>query len=338
MSIVRVTGAWTQLLVEWLNREALAAPELRSLLAHWATQEVVNFDAWSQALERAVALRPEQVGHGIAIGALVEPRHVGVLGYLALATNNLGEAMAIYQRYERLFYGVDLVELAVEADAMEIRWQLNSEKVSLLTDTVGIAALVAFIRRQLENPPGLSGVSFRQAAPERADEYDAFEAFFGCPVSFGSRYTSIRFPLSYLSIPNPRADLGLRELLDRQASALLEAMPGAEALDKALQQVLLRLLPDGAVSLDRAARALHLSARTLQRRLEEKGTSWQTVLDKTREALARQYLGDRSLSLGDIALLLGYSEQSAFNHAVRRWTGTTPRQIRKGSALAKVPV
>jgi AraC-like DNA-binding protein len=68
--------------------------------------------------------------------------------------------------------------------------------------------------------------------------------------------------------------------------------------------------------------------RTLQRRLDARGLTWQQLLDQTRAGLAREYLRDRSLSLGDIALLLGFSEQSAFNRAYRRWTGTTPRRAR----------
>ena len=74
---------------------------------------------------------------------------------------------------------------------------------------------------------------------------------------------------------------------------------------------------------------MHVSVRTLQRRLDARELTWQQLLDRTREQLAHQYLADRSLTLGDIALLLGFSEQSAFNRAFRRWTGQTPARIRR---------
>lgn len=73
---------------------------------------------------------------------------------------------------------------------------------------------------------------------------------------------------------------------------------------------------------------MNISARTLQRRLDASGKTWQTVLNRTREQLAQQYLADRSLSLSDIALLLGFAEQSNFCRALRQWTGLTPKQIR----------
>jgi AraC-like DNA-binding protein len=92
---------------------------------------------------------------------------------------------------------------------------------------------------------------------------------------------------------------------------------------------LLRLLADGEATLGRAASVLHLAPRTLQRRLAKHGLSWQQWLDRNREQLARQYLQDPGLGLSDIALLLGFSEQSAFNRAFRRWVGVSPGRYRR---------
>ena len=77
-----------------------------------------------------------------------------------------------------------------------------------------------------------------------------------------------------------------------------------------------------------------MSVRTLQRRLAERQLTWRELLDRTREQLARHYLADLSLTLGDIALLLGFSEHSAFSRAYRRWTGNTPARARKQTAMA----
>ena len=77
--------------------------------------------------------------------------------------------------------------------------------------------------------------------------------------------------------------------------------------------------------------------RTLQRRLTQRQLTWRELLDRTREQLARHYLADRSLTLGDIALLLGFSEHSAFSRAYRRWTGTTPARTRKQMGEAYKP-
>lgn len=329
-SVIRVTGAWTGLLTDWLDSENLPAPALRAALSRWAPDDIVPIPAWRELLAQAVALRPSRRAVGLAIGALVQPRHVGVLGYLVLASNTLGEAMLAYQRYERLFYGADLAEVHAEGDQVELRWATAQVAFGHLHDSVAIAALITFLRRQVENAPPPTRVTFVNPSPD-AVEHAAYEEFFACPVSFGDTHTRVRFPLDYLGIAMPHSDPGLRALLDRQAQALLLALPNSDPFDRALQQVMLKLMPEGTASLPRVARALHVSTRTLQRRLDARDITWQQLLDRTREQLARQYLADRGLTLGDIAHLLGYSEQSAFNRAFRRWTGQTPARVRQSS-------
>ena len=120
-------------------------------------------------------------------------------------------------------------------------------------------------------------------------------------------------------------------LLDHQAQALLQALPNPQAYDEAVQRLLLRWLPEGDVSAERVAHAMNQSVRTLERRLAERELRWQTLLDRTREQLARQYLLDLNLSMSEIALLLGYSEQSNFTRAFKRWTGTTPLRFRQSA-------
>lgn len=322
---LRVTGAWTQLLTDWLDREGLPAPAIRARLAAYAPDDVVTLQAWRDLLDQATALRPDLLAPGLAIGSGVQPHHVGVLGYLVLASDNLGEAMHAYQRYERLFYGVDIAEVRFTGDDVEMRWEPTG--IGPVADETGIAALVTFLRRQLESPPPPSRVCFvHPATPEQAQ---AYEAFFGCPVHFECAHTSLRFPQSYLSIPMPHREPGLRVLLDRQARALLDALPDPRAFDKAVQHLLVRLLPEGEVNVDKVAAAMHQSTRTLQRRLAERGMTWQQMLDNTRMELARQYLQDRALTVAEIALLLGFSEQSAFTRAFKRWLGQTPLAFRQ---------
>lgn len=324
---IRVTGAWVQLLADWLDRENLPAPEIRAVLDSHAPSDTVPLPRWQRLLDEAVALRPGKVAPGLEIGALVQPRHVGVLGYLVLVCRNLGEALQVYQRYERLFYGRDMAEVAATDGDVEIRWP-GEQSLGALADTVSIAALITFLRRLLDDPPAPSLVAFPFPAPEASAE-PAFREFFGCPVRFGDSHNRVRFPAHYLSIPFPHNDPGLRVMLDRQADAMLRALPESDNLDRALQQVIARLLPEASATLPRAAAELHLSSRTLQRRLDARGITWQRLLDRSREQLVRHYLTDPSLALGDIALLLGFSEQSAFTRAYRRWTGTTPGKARR---------
>ena len=326
----RVTGAWTQLLLDWLDREQLAAPRIRARLARYASDAIVPHAEWRELLEQAQALRPHSTALGLEIGAGVTPRHVGVLGYLILASDTLEAALGSYLRYERIFYGVDLATVVREDDQMEIRWP--SSQLGRIADESGVAAFVVFLRRQIDQPPPPTWVTFIHQAS--AAEVAAYIRFFGCPVEFGSSHTRVRFPASCLLQSMPNRDPGLRALLEQQARALLAALPNPSAFDQAVQRLMVNMLPDGEVSLDKVAQALHQSSRSLQRRLAELDLTWQLLLDRTREQLARQYLRDRLLSLAEIALLLGYSEQSAFNRAFRRWTGLTPLAYQKQAVVS----
>ncbi len=325
--VLRVTGAWTGLLRDWLDQEGLDAWEIRTALARWAADDNVPVAVWRGLLERAVALVPERVAPELAIGACVTPAHVGVLGYLVLASDTLGEAMLAYQRYERLFYGINVAELTSVGDQVEIRWPQSTSDLGQLGDGVAIAALLTFLRRQMDQAPPLTEVGFHHSVDARA--LDAYRDFFGCPVCFNDPYVRVRFSTAHLNTPMPRRDPTLRRLLDSQAQALLRALPGSSEMERLLQQVLLRLLADGEPTLARAAQAMHMAPRTLQRRLAGHGLSWQQWLDRSREQLAAEYLADPGLTLSDIALLLGFSEQSAFTRAYRRWTGSSPGRQRR---------
>lgn len=329
--VIRVTGAWTGLLTDWLDREGLDAGPLRMVLARWASRDNVPVPAWRDMLARGLALVPDRVAPELGVGACVLPGHVGVLGYLVLASDTLGEAMLAYQRYETLFYGASLAEIEIVGDQAEMRWPSSDNELGQQADGVAIAALVTFMRRQIDQPPPPSAVSFLEKVD--AETARAYEAFFGCPVTWNDSHVRVRFPLHYLGLPMPRRDPTLRELLDRQARALLRALPESSGqssnTDRQLQQVLLKLLADGEPTLARAASAMHMSPRTLQRRLARHQLSWQQWLDRSREQLARQYLADPSLTLTDIALLLGFSEQSAFTRAYRRWSGNSPGRERR---------
>ena len=86
--LMRVTGAWTGLLTDWLDRESLAAPRLRAQLARFAPDDVVPLPVWREALSQAAALQPGVPALGLQIGAGVQPCHLGVLGYLVAASGS----------------------------------------------------------------------------------------------------------------------------------------------------------------------------------------------------------------------------------------------------------
>jgi AraC-like DNA-binding protein len=96
-----------------------------------------------------------------------------------------------------------------------------------------------------------------------------------------------------------------------------------------VRRAVMRLCRQGVPTLEQVAEQFHLTPRTMQRRLADHGTRFQPLVDEVRLQLADQYLQDDRLPLTDIAELLGYSDQSAFTRAYRRWTGVTPHERRR---------
>ena len=126
------------------------------------------------------------------------------------------------------------------------------------------------------------------------------------------------------------ADPALFSVLEDHAERLLAELPAPEPpLVSRLRAVLREELRGGDVGVEHVARRLALGARTLQRRLEDEGVRFAEVLAELRTELARDYLREPGLSIAEIAWLLGFSEQSAFTRAFKRWVGTTPATYRK---------
>jgi len=129
--------------------------------------------------------------------------------------------------------------------------------------------------------------------------------------------------------PMSASDPLLQSVLKDHAEQLLRGLPNLQDPLADVQQVLLEAMPRGRVDLEHVAKQLGVSARTLQRRLADTGTRWSELLEEARRQLSARLLVDPSLSVDDVAVLLGYAEASAFHRAFRRWTGQTPGAFRK---------
>jgi len=169
-------------------------------------------------------------------------------------------------------------------------------------------------------------VDFYHSGP--ADS-SAYEAFFGCPVRFGQAEAALRFSRQLLELPLKSPDPALVSLLEQHADHLLEQLPQQDEIVDQTRKAISRSLRDGEPSVERIGSELHLSSRTLQRRLQEAGTCFRSELNLVRHELALSYLRDARLQIVDIAMLLGYSEHSAFTRAFKEWCGRSPQETRQ---------
>jgi AraC-like DNA-binding protein len=151
----------------------------------------------------------------------------------------------------------------------------------------------------------------------------------GCPVRFEARCHALEIPASLLAMRITSSDPYMRGLFDQQAQAMLAQQPSPDQFIEHLQQQMMVALQEGEPSAAVLASRMHCSLRSFYRQLALHGLRYRTLLGDVRFKLARMYLADPRLSLAEVALLLGYSEQSAFTRAFRAWSGSTPQGYRR---------
>jgi len=171
-------------------------------------------------------------------------------------------------------------------------------------------------------------VWFAHPAPPDTSELLAY--FRTSAVEFARGSNRIACSARELELPFASGDQALLAVLDEQAQAVVASKPApGDPFYNRLREQIRIALRQGPPKLEDVAAALHMSPRTLQRRLRERDMSFQAVVDEVRHRLALMYLDRSELSVGEIAFLLGYSELRAFARAFRRWTGTSPSELRE---------
>ena len=189
-----------------------------------------------------------------------------------------------------------------------------------------VTMLVRFCRASTHRRLNPIGVHF---VHRRASESPELEKYFGCQIEFDADTDKIIFDKRAKQLPLVSADPYLNEILLRACEqALAYRRPHASSLRIAIENTITPLLPHGKAQLPAVAQMLGLSNRTLARRLTAEGLSFSEILDQLRSDLAAHYLGDASLSISQIAWLVGYQAVSAFSHGCKRWTGMNPKRMR----------
>jgi len=255
-----------------------------------------------------------------------------VLEYLVSSSHSVGDGVRRFARYFGLIHA--RVVLGVESDPRE------AFLVASLADGAAVppvyvdyifAALVCRVRMRPRPDLRVARVELRRDEPEEAP---AYERVFRAPVAFGASRDRLCFAREEWDSPMATRDPTLAEILDEHARWRSGAVPDADGgAARRVQDAIVQRLPDGA-RVEDVARSLGLSVRTLQRSLAEAGTSFSALLEEARRGLAEAYLSDPRTSVGEVALLLGFGDQSSFHRAFLRWTGEAPGRWRRARLAA----
>ena len=310
----------------------------RDLAASGPLHHRISAAGQSRLLDSA-AEAIEDTAFGLHLAEQTDPRDAGIIFYAMSAAKNLGEALALLDRYSRIANEAVRMKLTATPEGLVV--EIGFFGLPRPLGGQGAKFLMAVILRALRELAGRNIRPIRAAfAHPRNADLPEFARFFGCPVEFGRTVDEgvasdlLEFSNAAVAAPLLTIDPKLLKALEPFCDmAAKERRTASDTLRAAVEKEMEKLLPHGKAQIRTVATALGMSARTLSRRLAVEGTTYKEVVDQLRRSLALQYLKKPGMSLSQIAWLLGYERSTSFNHAFRRWTGHSPTVARKRKPL-----
>ncbi len=255
----------------------------------------------------------------------------GIVEYVCRSAPTVGGALQRWVRYLNLLDDAVKVGLAVEDDRAMLRVEQESEAPASGAHELCFALVAKYVRELSAAPLRIVGVDFVHRAPPDVARY---RSVFDAPVTFSAPVNQLVLPRAVLDASLVSSDPQLLAILTRAADELHARAPEEPTLAAQVARVLRDALRDDEGHVEIVAKRLGLTARSLQRRLKDEGSSFNAVREQVRKDLSKRYLGD-NLSIAEISFLLGFSEPSAFFRAFKRWTGQTPIEARRSTAIAR---
>jgi len=263
---------------------------------------------------------------GLLTSNVVRPASFDVVAYTMMSSPNLLGILKGVARYVGIVSDAASVAITEDREGCRMILELfgGGQPVPRQRFEFDLMTFLSFCRWVTNCDLRPLALELRFPPPADPQPYrDAFK----CPLRFNAAVNALLFAGADVIAPLPTAHPLLAEVHERLACEHLQRLDHAQTSSRT-RAAIVRCLPRGEPRRTEIASALEMSERTLQRRLEAEGTTFQRLLDDTRRELAQQYLGQTDLSLADACYLLGFRDQSSFFRTSKRWFGTSPRQYR----------
>ena len=277
---------------------------------------------------KAAALCKDEA-FGIRSATIYTAPQLGALGYAWQASQTLRKAFNRLERFVRVVNEKAVVLVDDIDGSMVVTVRVNLPSLcEMARDDAGLALITTMSRLVYGEHFRLQAVNFRHPAPKDLKPY--FE-FFGCQVNFGQADNQLLVPLALADEILTGANSELALLNDQVMTRRLALMDRNDIVAR-VKAAIMEQLPNGAVTDGSVAGSLHMSVRTMHRKLAEADHNFRSLLVEVRRGLAELYILDNSLTLTEISLLLGFSEPSSFSRAFKNWTGSAPSEARQARA------
>ncbi len=276
---------------------------------------------------------------GLHFGQQFKPRQLGAIGYAAISAPTLGAALRHMQEHfpahqSQTTFTVAERDIVSERynDVLWLSYRIFDERFTHKRQDaeLSLGMFCNIFRHALGNDWSPLEVCFEHPAPDGADEHTTC---FGAPVRFNARTNAIAFRRSDLDTPMPEADPYLYSIVESFLKSRCQVEPSPEDVAAVIRDTIKLNLNERTPTATEVARMMGLTGYGLRKLLRSHGLSFQDLLRAARQDLALKYMADPEVSLTDIALVLGYSELSAFSRAFHAWTGMSPQRYRSAVAL-----
>jgi len=279
------------------------------------------------ALWRAIGEVSANPAIGLLLGTETKTERFTPTGLAALSCENFGAAVNQMARYKQLTCPEEIVQHKHQGEwSIQFRWLLAEEIEPPVLIECAFAYLLSIARH---------GTGNRKLTPLRVEfvqpraHIKTVERHFGCEVVCWAERNAVVFRISDMESPFVTRNAELLALLAPQFEEELNRENVDEDFADRVRVAIQEKLTGRRPTIEDIADALHISTRTLQRRLQDEGFSFQRVLEEARRQLARHYLNNSALELNEAAYLLGYEDGNSFVRAFRTWEGVPPATWRE---------
>jgi AraC-like DNA-binding protein len=254
----------------------------------------------------------------------------GPLFYLIRNAKDVRAALVELSNYFHVHSGAAEVTLCEQGEHTILSYTITDPEIFGSRHGANLALGVGMkLMRMLLGKRWQPTAALLQHAP--VAEPGQYRRLIGLIPSFNTPYNGYMFETACLDRTLHAADPALHRLIQQHLDSMTQQ--SVQQLPELVQQLIRTFMPDGRATIEQIASYMSISTRTLQRQLEDEGTTFQSLLSATRQAMAGRYLQDSAISMSQLADLLGYSDQSAFSRAFQRWYGLNPREWRKRQAM-----
>ncbi|WP_238367201.1 AraC family transcriptional regulator [Mesobacterium pallidum] len=294
--------------------------------------DMVPDSAFLTLLERIAGNGADGRSVPIRVGAAMRCDDYGAFGLAFKSAPDLLGAYARTERFGRVVTSIANFRVARAGSrvTMEVIPPPAPRPGLALVNELAVAAACALSREVSRDPFDPVAIHLATARPAQDA---AWRAHFRCPVHFGAGRDAMELLLEDARRPNRLSDAGMARFFDAHLEGQLGQVPRDDGLAQRVRDQVGAGLSEGVPTLAETAAELGMSSRTLQRRLSGDGLAYQDLVGTTRRALAEHLLSRTDYALAEVAFLTGFSDQSTFTRAFRRWTGQTPASFRRAVAV-----